>query len=358
MTLGSWLSAADGDPSGLWFMSLLGELFFPKSFVWGELAAVIRPDAAAANAYYSSGRADRPSILGQGQPGTDFSWGGGRLVDSWPATPGENEYSRVRTSNVPMLLIGGQLDPTTPPQIAKKELLPYLPNGHQVVLPGFGHTSSFWTEQPDAGTRLVNTFLDNGRIDTSLYKAQKVDFTPEVTDAALGKGFAGTMLGLAVVVILSLLLMWRRSRKRGRFGRTASVLLRSLYTLVLGLGGWFAGIVIVQVAFPEVALDDSLLAVLSIGVPIGLGVYLAWVNRDLSAGARTTGFLASTAGALLGAWLGLHAATELMAVITTIVGAALGANLTVLALDISLARDVRDRSVAAKETLEVRPSTG
>jgi hypothetical protein len=257
-----------------------------------------------------------------------------------------------------MLLIGGQLDPTTPPQIAKKELLPYLPNGHQVVLPGFGHTSSFWTEQPDAGTRLVNTFLDNGRIDTSLYKAQKVDFTPEVTDAALGKGFAGTMLGLAVVVILSLLLMWRRSRKRGRFGRTASVLLRSLYTLVLGLGGWFAGIVIVQVAFPEVALDDSLLAILSIGVPIGLGVYLAWVNRDLSAGARTTGFLASTAGALLGAWLGLHAATELMAVITTIVGAALGANLTVLALDISLARDVRDRSVAAKETLEVRPSTG
>jgi uncharacterized membrane protein YdfJ with MMPL/SSD domain/pimeloyl-ACP methyl ester carboxylesterase len=358
MTLGSWLSAADGDPSGFWSMSLLGKLFFPKAFVWGEMAAVIRPDAAAANAYYSSGRADRRSILGQGQPGTDFNSGGGRLVDSWPATPGENEYSRVRASNVPMLLIGGQLDLTTPPQIATKELLPYLPNGRQVVLPGFGHTTSFWTEQPEAGTRLVSTFLNSGRVDTSLYKAQKVDFTPEVTDAALGKGFAGAMLGLAVVVILSLLLMWRRSRKRGRFSRTASVLLRSLYTLVLGLGGWFAGIVIVQVAFPAVALDDSLLAVLSIGVPIGLGVYLAWVNRDLPAGARTTGFLAATAGALLGAWLGFNATTGLMAVVTTIVGAAVGANLTVLALDISLEQRVADRSAAAKETLEARPSTG
>ena len=67
----------------------------------------------------------------------------------WPTpgrpTPDENEYSRVRTSNVETLLIGGELDFATPPQIATKELLPYLPNGHQVVLPGFGHTARFWT---------------------------------------------------------------------------------------------------------------------------------------------------------------------------------------------------------------------
>ena len=114
-----------------------------------------------------------------------------------------------------------------------------------------------------------------------------------MTHTALGKGFAGTMLGLPVIVLLSLLLMWRRVRRRGRFGRTSSVLLRSLYTLVLGLGGWFAGVVIVLLAFPAVALDDALLAVLSIGVPIGLGIYLAWVDRDLSAGRRTIGFSAA-----------------------------------------------------------------
>jgi hypothetical protein len=165
------------------------------------------------------------------------------------------------------------------------------------------------------------------------------------------------MLGLPVVVILSLLLMWRRVRRRGRFGRTSSVLLRSLYPLVLGLGGWFAAVVVVLLASPEVGLDDVRLAVLSIGVPIGLGIYLAWVNRDLAATARTVGFLAATASALVGAWLGFHATTGLLAVITTIVGAAMGANLTLLALDISSGRRVRDRS-AARETLEAQPLTG
>ena len=39
------------------------------------------------------------------------------------------------------LLISGALDSATPPQVATKELLPYLPNGHQVVLPAFGMIS-------------------------------------------------------------------------------------------------------------------------------------------------------------------------------------------------------------------------
>jgi pimeloyl-ACP methyl ester carboxylesterase len=361
MTLGSWLSAADGDASGFWFMSLLGELFFPKSFVWGEYAAVIRPDAAAANAYYSSGRSQRRSILGEGQPGTDFNWGGGRLVDNWPATPGENEYSRVRSSKVPMLLIGGQLDLTTPPQIATKELLPYLPNGHQVVLPGFGHTASFWTQQPDAGTRLVNTFLDSGRVDSSLYKTQKVDFTPEVTDASLGKGFAGTMLGLGLVTVLSLLWwMPRRVHKRGRFGRKSSATLRSLYPIVLGLGGWFTGLLIVLTAMPTVPLADTLLATLSIGLPIGLGVYFAWTNRGWSAVTKATGFTATLGGALVGAWFGFTLTEDLLRLFTAIVGSAVGANLLLLALDIVWDGQVRDRFAPhkAKETLAPHPSTG
>jgi hypothetical protein len=147
-------------------------------------------------------------------------------------------------------------------------------------------------------------------------------------------------------------------RRRGRIGHTASVLLRSLYTLVLGLGGWFAAVVLVQFAFPEMALDDALLAVLSISVPIGLGIYLAWVDRSRSAGFRTIGFLAATAGALVGASLALHAATGLLAVVTTIIGAAVGGNLSVLALDISIGQQLRERSPGARETLEARPSTG
>ena len=134
-------------------------------------------------------------------PGTDFIWGGGQLVKAWPASADEDEYGQVRTSNVETLLIGGALDFATPPQIATKELLPYLPNGHQVVLPGFGHSTSFWTDQPKAGSRLINSFLDRGQVDDSLYKPMSVDFTPEVTVTALAKGIAGGMVGLALLAI-------------------------------------------------------------------------------------------------------------------------------------------------------------
>jgi pimeloyl-ACP methyl ester carboxylesterase len=351
MTLSSWVSASKGDASGFWFQSLLADMAFPQSFVWGEMAAIGRADALAAKRYFSSG---------EQHPGTDFIWGGGRLVDAWPANPDDDAYSRVQTSKVETLLIGGALDFATPPQVATKELLPHLPNGHQVVLPGLGHSTSVWTDQPEAGTQLMNTFFDSGRVDTSLYEPQSVDFTPEVTQTALAKGIAGTMVGLALLAVLSLLWMARRVHKRGRYGRKASAMLRSLYPIVLGLGGWFLGVLIVITTMPGVPLDDELLAALSVGLPIGLGIYLAWVNRDWSANTKTTGFAAAAGGALVGAWLGFNAAEGLFALVTTIIGASVGANLTLLLLDIAWDRQVQDRFAVAtvKETLKAHPSTG
>ncbi len=358
MTLNAWVSAAQGDSSGLWFESLLAQLAFPESFVWGDVAAVARADTRAADRHYSSSENPGDTIIGD--PATDFNFAGGRLTDAWPANPTENEYAHVRTSKVETLLVGGTLDVATPPQVATKELLPFLPNGHQVVLAELGHTDSFWNDQPKASTRLLNAFLDTGRVDDSLYTHQPVDFTPDVTQTALGKGIGGAMMGFALIVLLSLLLMWRRVHKRGGFGRKASATLRSVYLLVLGLGGWLTGLMILLVAFPTVPLDNALLAVLSIGTPIAFGTYFAWVNPNRAARATTIGIFAVTAGTLLGAWLGFEVKTGLFAVITTILGAAVGANLSLLTLDIAWDRQVRDRSAAsnAKETLEARPSTG
>jgi pimeloyl-ACP methyl ester carboxylesterase len=358
MTLSSWLSAAEGDPSGFWLQSLLADVFFPGSFVWGEYAAAATLDARAANRYFSSERQQSRSNLGRAA--TTFGWGGGRLSDAWPASPDDRKYSRVRTSNVETLLVSGQLDITTPPHVAKKELLPYLPNGEQVVLPGFAHSLDFWTYQPEASRRLLNTYYESGRVDDSLYESQRVDFTPEVTQTALAKGIAGTMVGLALLTFISLLLMARRVHKRGRFGRKSGAMLRSLYSIVLGLGGWFLGVLIVVTTMPGTPLDHQLLAGLSVGVPIGLGVYFSWVNRDWSAATKTMGFVAAVGGALVGAWLGFHATTELLALVTAIVGAAIGANLTLILLDIAWDRRLRDRFAAAdaRDTLEARPSTG
>ena len=259
---------------------------FPSAFVWGDLAAIGRSDATYAKHFYASG-ANRGSLISAA--GNDLIWAGGLLVDAWPANPDENEYTHVQNSNVPTLLIGGNLDFATPPENATRELLPHLANGRQVVLSDLGHSDDFWPYEPAAGTRLINTYLDTGKVDTSLYTHNKVDFSPSSSQGAYAEDGLGAMTGFGLLTILSLLLMWRRAHKRGGFGRKASAILRSVYLLVLGLGGWFIGLIIVLVALPTVPLDSELMAVLSIGTPIGLGTYWAWVNRDRPARATRIG---------------------------------------------------------------------
>ena len=110
---------------------------------------------------------------------------------------------------------------------------------------------------------------------------------------------------------------------------------------MLGLAGWFAGLVVVLLAFPAVPLDDGVLAVLSVGIPIGVGIHLAALDRNRPQRGR---FATVLAGALAGGWVGFQAGSGLLALITTIVGAALGGNLAAIVLDIR-----RDRSPVAVE---------
>ena len=188
-TLDSWISAAHGDPSGLWLLSTMAGLILPTSFVWGEFASIGLADAHPAQRYFSSGTG-RGSIIGN--PGTQFLWGAGGLAD-WPANPGENQYTRVQNSNVPTLLIGGTLDFQTPAQNATKELLPHLPNGHQVILSGLGHAEDFWSYEPSASTQLLTTFYNTGRVDTSRYTPNKVSFTTSSRQTAVAKDIVGTV---------------------------------------------------------------------------------------------------------------------------------------------------------------------
>lgn len=355
MTLDSWLSAADGDPSGFWFQSFLADFILPEVGVWGDYAAVGIQDARAVEAYYAAG-GDPGSILGN--PGTDFIWGRGGMIRAWPANPAGDVYSRVQTSQVETLLIGGTMDFAAPPAAATDELLPFLPNGHQVVLTELGHTTSFWAHQPEAGNRLINTFYDTGEVDDSLYTPASVEFAPEVTYTALGKGFLGGMVGFALVALLSLVWwMPRHVQKRGGFGPLAGGLIRSVYPIVLGFGGWFLGVLIILGSGLSVPLDNEVLAVLGVGVPIGLGIYLAWVHRAWSAGTKIAGAVGSMGGAVVGAWLGFHSTEDLLALITTIVGAAVGANLFLIALDIARDRSGRPRSAEARTDRGSMPST-
>jgi pimeloyl-ACP methyl ester carboxylesterase len=338
LTLDAWLSAAEGDASGFWLLSLFGDLF-PIPFVWGQYAAAAGLDAQAARAYFSSGGPERETNLGYA--GTAFAWGGGRMADGWPAAPDGDAYGRVRTSNVETLLIGGALDTSTPPQVATRELLAYLPNGHQVVLPGLGHTASFFAEQPKAGSRLINTFFASGRVDASLYQPQRVDFTPGLTHTLLAKILFGAMVAVASVALLSLLGMAVRLWRRGPFGKNVSAALRSVWPVVLGLGGLSVSVLVALVVWPVVRVDDERLAVVAIGLPIGVGVALAWLDPTDRRARRAAGVVAAVGGALVGAWLGLHATDGPLAVLATIAGTAAAANLALIGLDV-----VWDRSRA------------
>ena len=96
-------------------------------------------------------------------------------------------------------------------------------------------------------------------------------------------------------------------------------------------------------------------------MPIGLGIYFAWVNRDWSARTKATGFAAAAGGALVGGVARVQRRRRTsLALLTTIAGAAVGANLALLLLDIAWDRQVRDRfgTADATETLEARPSIG
>jgi hypothetical protein len=343
--LDNWLAADQGDASGLWFGSLAGDLLLPRLFVWGQYAAFGSIDQQAARDYFAGGAQGRDINLGYAASAT--TWGAGKLADAWPAAAETEQYRQVRRSDVESLLIGGPLDFSTPPENATRELLPYLPNGHQVVLEGFGHSFTFWTEQPDAGTRLITTFLDRGDVDDSLYQPQRIDFTPSPPGSGIAKLIVAALGSLALLALVSLVGMWLRVQRRGRFGRIASSVLRTVSPIVVGLGAWSVAVLFVLIAFPSVPIDGQLLAVLSIGIGVGLSVFLAWVNHDRPLAAHGIGFAAALAAALLGTWLGLQAIdAPLVNIITGIIAAAAGANLLLLSLDIARDHQRGDRHAA------------
>jgi pimeloyl-ACP methyl ester carboxylesterase len=359
-TIDMLLHADKGSGSGAWLMSMMAQLLFPRGQVWGDVAAVGRSDAAYARRFFAT-QANKGSVIGS--PGTDLIWVDGRLLDAWPASPDENEYARVQDSKVETLLIGGKLDFATPPQTATRQLLPHLPNGHEVVLGNLGHSDDFWAYEPAASKRLVNGFLESGRVDKSLYTPNRLDFTPTLGQGGIATIVAGVMLGLAALTVLWLLWLPLRVHRRGSFGPKSSAALRSLYAILLGLGGLFLGMLIVLTALPTVPITDELLASLSAGVPIGLAVYFAWVNPNWSARTKGLGFAMAAGGALVGAWLGFNVTSAnfgALAPLLAVIGAAVGGNLLLIALDIAWDRQAHDRfaETSSREALDARPSPG
>lgn len=218
-----WLSAAEGDASGLAMLSLFGEMAWPTAFVWGETAAVSASTDLPSSLEYLAEANLEDTILGT--PGSTWLWSG---ISGWPQTDLlPEEYRHVQPSDVETLLISGTVDFSTPPQFARDELLPSLSNGQQVILQEFGHSTDTWRIQHPATVHLINSFFDTGVADASLFTTQPASFDagpltyPEMLKLMVGIA-AAVLLGLAALVRFVL----RRVRRRRiifRLSRSESI---------------------------------------------------------------------------------------------------------------------------------------
>ena len=85
-------------------------------------------------------------------------WG---TSSAWQLKTIPEEYRKCRESLTETLIISGDLDNSTPSDYAKDELLPYLKNGHQIILKNMSHsdiliktmmTPNFLSDYFDSGT--------------------------------------------------------------------------------------------------------------------------------------------------------------------------------------------------------------
>src|SRR3954454_6240602 len=315
-TIDTWLSAAHGDNSGMWLLSLFGDMAIPASHVWGDVPATGQIDNRYATDYYANG-GDHGSILGNAF--TDSLWGNGGLVGSWPHSPEVDKYTTLQPTNVPTLLISGDVDFATPAPFAT-EMLPSLRDGHQVVLHNLGHTEDTWNYDKAGMRKLIDTYLLTGRLDPSAYNQRAMDLHASPTQGMIAKIVVASLGGLAALAVSTLIWLPLRQRRRGTVGRKTGVLVRTVLAPLSGLGGWAGAVLLMLAVWPAMSIADEKLVIVSIGAPVAVLVYTAWTNRNWTASVRHAGLCAAIGGAAIGAWLGLHAGPGMLGALTATLG--------------------------------------
>ena len=197
VAIDAWEAAARGDPSGVALLSLAYDLAVPRLFTWGDFLAKAFSIDYEPDADYMT-LLDPPGAT-LGSPLSLLFFGGGV---GWPPGPAPEPLRHLRDCAVESLLVSGALDVSTPPQHARKEALPYLARGTQVIIPHASHVDDMWGLQPAAMTRLVSNFLDTGEIDAG-FDASTPALTPPLRLPAVAKLGAGALLTLSGALAIS-----------------------------------------------------------------------------------------------------------------------------------------------------------
>jgi pimeloyl-ACP methyl ester carboxylesterase len=109
-----WLAAAEGDPSGMALLTLLGPRLLASAAVWGDNAA-----KRTSLGEYDPARDYRAELNPPdsifGSPGTTIAYA---EYTGWPANLIPEEYRMVQPSDVETLLVSGSIDFNTPVHLA------------------------------------------------------------------------------------------------------------------------------------------------------------------------------------------------------------------------------------------------
>ena len=83
-----------------------------------------------------------------------------RACSMWPQGKIPTDFREPVSSNIPVLIFSGNMDPVTPPQRGE-EVARYLPNSRHVIIPQAGHGVEGLTE-PECVDRIIMEFMEKG----------------------------------------------------------------------------------------------------------------------------------------------------------------------------------------------------
>jgi pimeloyl-ACP methyl ester carboxylesterase len=209
MVIDAYLAAAEGDPSGLAIINLVGPMLFDADgWAFGEYfnkGGTTDLQAYGGIESISLGN----SILGA--PFSEWLW---PMAAEWPIELIPKELREFQESEVEMLLVNGTVDFATPPT-ALDEAKPYYHKAQMVLLPEFSHYGDVIGLQPEALERLITSYYDTGVADDSLYVYQPLSFEPNISLTLMAKLLVVAMVVLPALVFLGIVLVVRRIRRRG-----------------------------------------------------------------------------------------------------------------------------------------------
>jgi pimeloyl-ACP methyl ester carboxylesterase len=183
MTFDAYFSAANRkDYSGLYLIQLAYDYLIPRKIIHGDFFQKGSADFDTYVDYRKKLQSDN-TVLGYNM--ALLIMGG---ISSWDHVSIPEEYKKVRMSQTETLLVGSNLDVSTPPENATKELLPFLPNGRQVVLKNMSH-QDVSSLQADSYRKFVANYFDTGEVNEELFKYDEMNFEPARRFSSLAKWY-------------------------------------------------------------------------------------------------------------------------------------------------------------------------